>query len=665
MAGEHLATILVVEDDPGVLRLQQLRLERAGHTVQTATTAAEAMDKIRAGGIELLLLDQNLTGDVNGLELYQHVKDAGVDLPAILVTGFSGDTIVLQSFRAGVFDFVPKTTDYLDYLLPTIERVLKKRHIEFQLVESEARLRSVIRSALDAVLTVDEQHRIGLFNPAAERMFGLKAAEALGQLIGRFLPEWKERTAASPQPGDQIDRWETNGVRSDDGAFPIELSVSWVNANGRSFWTCVVRDISDRKRIQEERERLIREQTARREAEAAREKMEAVAKENDRLYQELRRVDRLKDEFLAMLAHELRNPLAPIRNALHLIQLETPSQTPEVRENWSIIERQVTHLVRLVDDLLDVSRINEGKIQLQKERVSLAQIVERAVESSQPLIESRRHQLSQTLPEEELAVNGDAVRLVQVLANLLNNAAKYTSEGGRITLTLERQDNHAVFRVCDTGMGIPADMLPRLFELFTQSERTLARAEGGLGIGLTLVRRLTEMHGGSVEASSAGAGKGSEFVVRLPLTDAPPAPPPAPVPARSDALPGYRRVLVVDDNRDSVRTLTRLLTVLGHEVRSAHDGAQAVAMAEEYHPEVILLDIGLPEMDGLEVSRSLRSRREFDQTVLVAVTGYGTSEDRQQSLLAGFNAHLVKPVDLEALKQLLARPELLLRPEKT
>jgi PAS domain S-box-containing protein len=657
VADKQLATILVVEDDPGVLRLQQVRLERAGYQVQTAMSAAEAMDRVRAGGIDLLLLDQKLPGDVNGLEFYQQVKDAGFDLPAILVTGFGGDNIVLQSFRAGVFDFVPKTTDYLDYLLPTIERVLKKRRTEYQLVESEARLGSVIRSALDAVLTVDASHRIGLFNPAAEQMFGVLAVQAQGQPISRFLPTWTERADSRP-PGDHVEHWETQAVRSDSTAFPIELSVSWVSTNRHGFWTCVARDISERIRAQEERERLIREQTARKEAEAGRTKMEAVARENDRLYQELRHVDRLKDEFLAMLAHELRNPLAPIRNALHLIQLDAASLPPSAQENWEIIERQVTHLVRLVDDLLDVSRINEGKIQLQKEPVGLRQIVDRAVESSKPLIESRRHHLEVVLSEEELTVEGDPVRLVQILANLLNNAAKYTPEGGRITLTLKRDAQQADIRVRDTGMGIPPDILPRLFEPFTQSERTLARAEGGLGIGLTLVRRLTEMHGGSVEASSAGPGKGSEFVVRLPLSAAPAAPAPAP-PAMPEAG-SPRRIMVVDDNRDSARTLTRLLEVLGHDVRVAHDGVQAIDQAELFRPEVILLDIGLPEMDGLQVTRTLRSRPEFDRTVLVAVTGYGTSEDRQASLQAGFNAHLVKPVDLEALKQLLASPELLL-----
>lgn len=648
---EQTATVLVVEDDPGVARLQQKRLQRAGYEVRVVSSAAEALVVVKQGGIDLLLLDQNLSGGVTGLELYQQVKEAGFDIPAILVTGFTGDSIVLQSFRAGLYDFVPKTADYMEYLLPTIERVLKKRRTECQLIESEARLGSIIRSARDAVLTVDEQLRIGLFNPAAEQMFGLRAVEAQGRSVQKLLPEWQ------PASGEQTEPWQTIGLRADGSSFPVELSASWVEANRRPFWTCVARDITERKRAEEARERLIREQTARKEAEAARERLEALYKENTRLYEELQQVDRLKDEFLAMLAHELRNPLAPIRNALQLIRLETPNAPASVQETWAIIDRQVTHLVRLVDDLLDVSRISQGKIVLQKERLDLTTVVTRALESSQPLIAARHHALTVKLAEEILQIEGDLVRLVQVLSNLLNNAAKYTPEGGQIQLTVEREGEQALIRVKDTGMGIPADMVPRLFDLFTQSERTLDRSEGGLGIGLTLVRRLTELHGGSVEAQSPGLGKGSEFLVRLPLLA--PEEKPMEEPARPMAnLPPtiQRRVLVVDDNRDSARTLTRLLQMLGHEVAHAHDGNQALEQTAAFQPEIVLLDIGLPGMDGYEVARRIRGEGKYAETVLIALTGYGSPEDRQLSQQAGFHAHLVKPVDLEALRQVLARP---------
>ncbi|MFO0845599.1 MAG: response regulator, partial [Gemmataceae bacterium] len=614
-----------------------------------------------------------LPGGANGLDLYAQIKELGLDIPAILVTGFTGDAIVLQSFRAGLYDFVPKTPDYLDYLLPTIERVLKKRRTETMLVESEARLGSIIRSALDAVLTVDETQQVGVFNPAAEQMFGLKAEDIHSKPIQQILPAWRgtngwaqKDDGEAPRPGEAIEHWETEGVRADGTRFPVELSVSWVEANRRRFWTCFARDITERKRAQEQRENLIREQAARKEAEAARARLEAVIEENTRLYRELQQVDRLKDEFLAMLAHELRNPLAPIRNALELIHLEDPPPPPGVRENLEIIDRQVTHLVRLVGDLLDVSRISQGKIVLQKEPLDVADVVARALETSQPLVAARRHSLRVALPEGPLPVEGDLVRLVQVLANLLNNAAKYTPEGGRLELVVERVDDQAMLRVRDNGVGIPREMQPRLFDLFTQSDRTLDRAEGGLGVGLTLVRRLTEMHGGAVEARSEGQGRGSEFVVRLPLSGravrspaAAPEPPPSPPPSGQ-----RRRVLAVDDNRDSAKTLTRILQVLGHEVRTAHDGEEALSLAEQFSPEIVLLDLGLPGMDGLEVARRLRASGSFGGTVLIALTGYGSPEDRAHSREAGFNAHLVKPVDLEALKTLLAQPLELLRRQK-
>jgi signal transduction histidine kinase/ActR/RegA family two-component response regulator len=460
--------------------------------------------------------------------------------------------------------------------------------------------------------------------------------------------------------------WETDALRQDGQSIPVELSVSWVQTPRRRFWTCLARDIRERRRAQEHREGLIREQAARKVAEAGQQRMATVARENARLYQELRHSDRLKDEFLAMLAHELRNPLAPIRNALQLIHLAGHDQEADNAESLAIIERQVQHLVRLVDDLLDVSRISQGKILLQKDWLNLADIVARAVESSGPLIQAHGHQLTVSLPPEALAVEGDAVRLVQVLTNLLNNAAKYTPQGGRIDLLVtaaNSQDGEpgtAIIRLRDTGMGIRPDMLPRLFEPFTQSERTLARSDGGLGIGLTLVRRLTELHGGSVQAVSEGPGRGSEFIVRLPLArgPAPVALPAAPAPAPAPAPAARRRVLVVDDNLDSAATLTRLLQALDHEVRVAHDGGEGMQLARDAVPDVILLDIGLPGLDGYEVARRLRGDRHFDRSLLVAVTGYGSPEDRRLSQEAGFNAHLVKPVDLGELKQVLAHAPL-------
>jgi CheY-like chemotaxis protein len=365
-----------------------------------------------------------------------------------------------------------------------------------------------------------------------------------------------------------------------------------------------------------------------------------------------------------MLAHELRNPLAPIQNALQLVRRGNQEQRPEVREAHEIINRQVENMIRLVDDLLDVSRITCGKIQLQKECVDLAAIVARAIEGARPLIDARRHILDVKLPEEALTLEADPVRLAQVLWNLLNNAAKYTPEGGRIWLTAAKQQREVVVRVRDTGLGISAEMLPRVFDLFTQMERTLDRAEGGLGIGLTLVRRLTEMHGGTVKALSGGPGQGSEFVVRLPLAADDILAMKAKDFSGRDERAGPasgNRILVVDDNRDSAESLAMLLRLFGNDVRTAYDGRLALEVATAYRPDMVLLDIGLPGMNGLEVCRRLRGQSKEPQPLIVAMTGYGQEEDRRRSEEAGFNAHLVKPVDLVALEQLLTRPELVRR----
>jgi PAS domain S-box-containing protein len=381
----------------------------------------------------------------------------------------------------------------------------------------------------------------------------------------------------------------------------------------------------------------------------------AVAIDNARLYHEAREADRRKDEFLAMLAHELRNPLAPVRNALHIIHMRGNERRQAVHNAHEVIERQVEHMVRLVDDLLDVSRITRGKINLQREPVDVAQIVARAVEGSRPLIDARRHTL-EVAAEGGLWVEGDATRLAQVLWNLLNNAAKYTPEGGRIRLAVERAAGAVLLRVRDTGMGMPREVLPKVFDLFTQAERTLDRAQGGLGIGLTLVRQLTEMHGGTVEAHSDGPGKGSEFVVRLPLLAAG-----AEAPADADG-PRLRptprhRVLVVDDNRDSADSLATLLRLVGNDVRTAYDGRQALEVAAQYRPEMVLLDIGLPVMNGYEVARQLRTEPAYGHPVLTALTGYSSEEDRRRSLAAGFDHHMVKPVDFAALQEVLASLE--------
>jgi PAS domain S-box-containing protein len=366
----------------------------------------------------------------------------------------------------------------------------------------------------------------------------------------------------------------------------------------------------------------------------------------------LTEADRRKDEFLAMLAHELRNPLAPIRNAVYLLTERTP-EDPALRRAHAVLDRQVRQMARLVDDLLDVSRITRGKIDLRAEPADLRAIVTNAVQTCRPFIDARGHRLEMSLPAAPLLASVDGARMEQVVANLVNNAAKYTPPGGEIRLSLELEAEEGVLRVKDTGVGIAPELLPRVFEPFVQADHSLERTHGGLGLGLTLVHRLVELHGGTVSAHSDGPGAGCEFTVRLPAAAARPAPSAPSGAAGPAAEQRPLRVLVVDDNEDATETLTDLLELWGHGVRTAHDGRAALAAAEEYAPDVVLLDIGLPGMDGYEVAVHLRSRPECAAR-LVAVTGYGQEEDRRRSREAGFDLHLTKPVDPEELKRVLA-----------
>lgn len=390
----------------------------------------------------------------------------------------------------------------------------------------------------------------------------------------------------------------------------------------------------------------------------ARRQAELQARESERRRRELQEADRRKDEFLSLLSHELRNPLAPIYNAVQImaVQSHNPEEVERLR---AVIERQLGHLIRLVDDLLDVSRINRGKITLRREVVDLAQVVSTAVETSRPLIEERGHVLTVTLPDRPLQVDADATRLTQVLSNLLNNSAKYTEKAGRIDLIVEQTESAVRLRVSDTGIGIAPEMLPRVFDLFLQAESSTDRSEGGLGAGLTLVRQLVEMHGGMVEARSEGLGKGTEIVVLLPVLLVSPEPVNEDAPGREvsrsaghgavDSL----KVLIVDDNEDSAESLASLMRLFGHDARTAYDGLSALEEARTYLPDVMLLDIGLPKLDGYGVAERLRQEPWRDRMLLMAMTGYGQEEDRRRSREAGFDHHLVKPVDLGKLRELL------------
>ncbi len=410
-------------------------------------------------------------------------------------------------------------------------------------------------------------------------------------------------------------------------------------------------------------------------ADEAREKQELLEREiaeRKRIEQALRETDVRKDEFLAVLAHELRNPLAPIRNALHM--MKHPFDNPrDFEAERAMAERQVVHLARLVDDLMDVSRISQGKIELRKEVVDLRHILDRALEPARSLFQERQHRLELSVTSEPIYIEADPTRLEQVLDNLLSNAAKYTEVGGRIWVTIEQVNGEAVVKVRDSGVGIEPEMLSRIFEMFVQAARHGKRANGGLGIGLNLVKRLVELHGGAISAQSEGIGQGSTFEIRLPVltnVDIPPIPPQSaapstPAPARAEAAPApasglpRRRILVVDDNEDAARTLAKLLSRLhGQEVRVAHDGATALETAKAFRPELVLLDIGMPGMDGYEVAKRFRPTPEAQGALLVALTGWGQESDRSRSREAGFDHHLVKPVDPEVIRGLIVEMSL-------
>jgi signal transduction histidine kinase len=384
----------------------------------------------------------------------------------------------------------------------------------------------------------------------------------------------------------------------------------------------------------------------------------------DRAVEEaLRDVNQRKDEFLAMLGHELRNPLAPIRSAVEILRMHAVGH-PEIEWAGAVIDRQTRHLARLVDDLLDVSRIVRGQIVLHRVDIDLAEIVKHGVETSRPLIKSRNHRLHVQLPPAPVCLHGDLTRLAQVLANLLNNAAKYTDEGGQIWLGGSLEAGQAVLRVRDTGAGIAPSLLPRVFELFAQAERTLDRSQGGLGIGLTLVKLLIEMHGGTVEARSAGLGQGAEFIVRLPLADASsavldtsasagPSNETATIAQPQGRLAGAMRIMVVDDNVDAADSIALLLSLEGYETHSVHSARAALDTAASIKPDVVLLDIGLPEMDGYDVARRLRRLAHGVPVIIIALTGYGQPADRDRASQAGFDEFLVKPVEPAVLSGLL------------
>ena len=508
-----------------------------------------------------------------------------------------------------------------------ITRDLTERRLaEESLRQSEERFRLLVEGVRDyAIFALTPEGRIASWNAGAERIKGYGAEEIIGEHFSRFYtpeaieqgkPEWHLRTAIE------------HGSVEDEG---------WrVRKDGRRFWAAtVLTAVFDRDGSHRGFAKLTRDLTDR------------------QRIGELQEADRLKNEFLALLAHELRNPLAPIRSAVHVLGRPEASAV-EIARAREIAERQVQHMSRLLDDLLDVARISQGRMELRKELLDAGAIVRRAVEAEQSFIDDRGLRLTVTLPDAKLGVEADPARLQQILTNLLNNAAKYTPAGGQIRVSGEIAGAYVVLRVQDNGIGMDASFIPRLFDLFVQGERRMERSAGGVGIGLALVKRLVEMHGGTVHALSPGPGKGSEFVVRLPAVEIVPRVA-SPLPARESRPSGQRglRVLVVDDNVDAADGLKMLLELDGEHVDAAYDGEAALRRARESRPQVVLLDVGMPGMDGYELARRLREAPETRDACIIAVTGWGQAEDRQKSKEAGFDLHLVKPIDPEALRRLL------------
>ena len=498
---------------------------------------------------------------------------------------------------------------------------------------AEKRLDAILAAAPDGILLCDAQGVIQMANDQAGRMFGYRTDELLGRPVEMLIPQRfreghvgdRDAYVANPIPRPMGLGRDLVALCKDGAELPVEISLAPVVTEEGVHVVNIVRDVSERRRLQAELQH-------RNEA--------------------LTRADQRKDEFLAVLSHELRNPLAPIRSAMDVLR-GSLKPDPDVEWATGVITRQVDQMTRLIDDLLDVSRITRGKVRLLRESIELGAVVAAAVETSRPLIEQRGHTLDIQLPPEPIRLHGDALRLAQVIANLLNNSAKYSDEGSSILVTAQVHDGGLEVCVRDHGMGIAADFLPHIFDTFAQSDRSLDRAHGGLGIGLTLVKSLVEMHGGTVVANSDGPGQGSEFVVRLPLS-APDASSAAPGVAPTAAASVSCRILMADDNVDFAESVARLLRRRGHEVHLAHDGLLALRMAEELTPTVVILDIGLPGLNGFDLARSLRALRGPEDLFIVAVSGYGRDEDRARARDAGIDEHLTKPIQIDTLTALLA-----------
>jgi len=623
--------LLLIDDNPHDRELVTRALSRhfGSLTVVPARDAAEFERAMAYEKFDAAIVDYQLKW-TTGIEGLRKIKVARPDCP-VLMFAASGDTeVAVEAMKEGLDDYVTKTPKHYARLPFALEACLERAHQRRELAEARidrAQLAAIVRSSDDAIISMTPDGFVTSWNDAAARLFGFASEEIQGESIDRIIPqELRQQEAIKRQhvaSGEHADHYESLRIAKDDRLIPVSVRLSrMLDLSGRIIGiSTIARDITERKRTEEA----------------------------------LRLADHRKDAFLAILAHELRNPLAPIRYATRLLEPGVPPQMAS--DAKKMIDRQLAHMAHLLDDLLDVSRITRGVLEIRREHLDLREVVESAVAAARPLVEAAHQTLVASVPSEPLSVNGDAVRLTQIVGNLLHNATKYTPAGGQVAVTASPAGEEVIVSVKDDGVGIAPEALATIFELFVQLDPTGTRAAGGLGIGLSLARDLVRLHGGQIVAHSGGRGLGSEFIVRLPLAREPPAlAAPIAAPEKVAALgAATTRVLIVDDNIDAATSLCYVLALAGYQVRVAHDGTRALEIANELHPNVVLLDIGLPGMSGHDVARRLRAEPWGADLQLIAVTGWGQEDDRAKSLEAGFDEHLTKPIDPETLLERISR----------
>jgi signal transduction histidine kinase len=673
LAEQEKANILVVDDLPEKHIVFRSILEELGQNIVSARSGQEALRFILEKEFAVILLDVNMP-DIDGLEtaslIRQYKKSA--QTPIVFITAYVDERQSKRGYALGAVDYIPSP------VVPEVLRSKVRVFVELYRMNQQLQAQAAQREALARSEAAREAaegaiHRADYLAEASQSLSrSLNIEDTIDAMFDVAVPMLADKAVLALATDGVITRIEA--YPRENGDAPQAMSENLMAAlaralehknfelvregeqaaaicpllaGGRARGALIL--LAPHERMDSSRVALAKEVLSR----------ASIAMENARLYTAVQEADRRKNEFLAMLAHELRNPLAPIRNAVHIMQGGDVTQ-PVM--NWArdVIGRQADHMARLIDDLLDVSRIVQGKVVVKPEKLSLTALVERCVEASSPRVTGRDQVLRVELPQQPVVLNGDPVRLAQVLSNIINNSSKFSGPHSQITLSATYADGEVKISVKDQGAGIDPAFLPHIFDLFAQADQSLDRSQGGLGIGLTLVKHLVELHAGRVAAKSAGVGRGTEIVVHLPaqVTSADEAPPPAPAPRKAGErakLPA--RILVVDDLAASAETLMTLLEMEGFDVRVANEGMAALKIAEDFRPDVVLLDIGLPGMNGFEVAHRLRTQPGSREALLIALTGYGEAESRSRSAQAGFDFHMVKPADVNLLLSMLANPQ--------